>query len=118
MNETTATMEEGAADLSSIRTHVLITYGLLLLGVFTGGLLSIAGVIWAYVKRADAKGTVFESHFSNATKTFWVSVILSILGVLTLVFVVGYIVLLAALVYSLYKYIKGIARAIDSKSFA
>ena len=115
MNETATKTTE--LDTASIRTHTIITYALLTLGCFTGGLLSIAGVIWAYVKRGEAKGTIFESHMSNAIKTFWVGVVLAIVGFLTAMFVVGYLILLAAVIYTLYKYVKGLIKVLDNKAY-
>lgn len=58
-----------------LRVAVLISYGLFGLAVFNG-LTAIVGVVLAYVKRSEARGTVWEGHFSNLITVFWATVIL------------------------------------------
>lgn len=50
-------------------THV--TYALYALGLLTAGLIAVAGLILAYVKADDARGTYIQSHFSWLIRTFW-----------------------------------------------
>ena len=47
------------------------------------GVTAIIGVIIAYVKRRDAVGTIWDSHFNNLILVFWVMVGAAILGFLT-----------------------------------
>lgn len=101
----------------SAKTHAIVAYTLMLLGFFTG-ISFIAGGIWAMVKKSDAQGTIFADHYDNITKSFWVSIVLSIIGALTAVFVIGYVVLLVALVYTLWKLIAGLAKITSDKSFS
>ena len=71
-----------APALSNERLVVALAYGLFLLGLFNP-LLAIVGVIIAYVRKADTRGSVFESHYANLILVFWVALILVflILGV-------------------------------------
>jgi uncharacterized membrane protein len=48
-----------------------VTYALYALGLLSAGLIAVAGLIIAYVKRDDARGTYLESHFSWLIRTFW-----------------------------------------------
>ena len=48
------------------------------------GIVGIAGLIVAYVKRDDAAGTWVNSHFTWLIRTFWWSLLWSVLGWLTL----------------------------------
>ncbi|MFA0350260.1 DUF4870 family protein, partial [Vibrio sp. 10N.222.55.C6] len=91
------------------KTHAIIAYALMLLGFFTG-ISFLAGGIWGIVKKSDAQGTVFADHYDNITKTFFVSIVLTIIGALTAVFVIGYVVLLVAAIYTLWKLIAGLAK--------
>src|SRR5678815_1373819 len=59
---------------SDLRLVAALVYGLYLFAVCTG-ITAIVGVVIAYVKRGDARGTVYESHFSNAITVFWISFI-------------------------------------------
>lgn len=66
---------------SDQRLVASLVYGLYLFGLVTHGLSLIIGVIIAYVKRGDARGTVFESHYSNAITVFWVTAVFWVLFV-------------------------------------
>ena len=70
------------------KTNAIIAYVLLLVGFFTG-LVFIIGGIWAMVKKSDAQGTIFADHYDNIIKTFWVSLILGVIGWLTVVLLFG-----------------------------
>lgn len=101
----------------SAKTHAIIAYALMLLGFFTG-ISFLAGGIWGMVKKSDAKGTIFADHYDNITKTFFVSIALTIIGALTAVFVIGYVFLIAAAIYTLWKVISGLAKITSDKSFS
>ncbi|MFS1467524.1 hypothetical protein BCU33_015815 [Vibrio lentus] len=88
----------------------------MLLGLFTG-IGFLAGGIWGIVKKSDAQGTMFANHYDNITKTFFVSIVLTITGALTAVFIIGYIVLLVAAIYTLWKLIAGLEKITSDKSF-
>ncbi len=98
------------------KTHAIIAYALMLLGFFTG-ISFLAGGIWGMVKKSDAKGTIFADHYDNITKTFFVSLVLTIIGAVTAVFVIGYVILLVAAIYTLWKLIAGLAKITSDKSF-
>jgi uncharacterized membrane protein len=101
------------------RTLAIIVYGLYIAAVFTGGASGLVGVILAYVKRADTKGTPFESHFENAIQAFWIWLIGFVVGILTTwLFFIGFLIMGAAFLYFLYRSIKGLILAIDSKPYA
>jgi uncharacterized membrane protein len=68
----------GASDLRSL---AIVCYALFLLGCING-LTTFIGVIIAYVKRRDASGTIWRSHFDNLIFVFWVMVGVTILGFL------------------------------------
>ena len=80
MNQTTAYREPDA----SLVTVTTVTYALHALGLAIGafgaasvvgsfvfGWPSIIAVVINYVKRADARGTWLESHFTWQIRTFW-----------------------------------------------
>jgi len=78
-----------------IATMAQVVWGLYLASVVVG-ITSVIGVIIAHVKKGDARGTVYESHFSTAIKTFWICLLLGVVST-PLVFV-GVGVLLLVLV--------------------
>ena len=77
------------------------------LGSFLFGWPSIIAVILNYVYRGQAQGTWLESHFRWQIRTFWFGLLWSVLGVLSLVVVVGFAVLFANLVWFIYRIVKG-----------
>ena len=73
----------GEAQQSGLRTTAMICYVLYLLAFITG-LTALVGVIIAYIKKPDARGTVWESHFRSLIVVFWVMFAVLVLGLLTL----------------------------------
>ena len=73
----------GETQHSGLRTTAMICYVLYLVA-FINGVTAIIGVIIAYVKRSDAAGTVWQSHFDNLIFTFWVLLAAFVLMLATL----------------------------------
>lgn len=100
------------------RLMALIVYGLYLTALLSAGIAGIAGVIVAYVKKGETHGTIWESHFDNQISIFWAWFGLCVLGLLTFwVFGLGFLIIGAAFVWFLYRTIKGLVLAIESKPF-
>ena len=105
------------AALENLRIVSIVAYALFL-AVFVSGLSAIAGVILAYVKRGDARGTIYESHLDNLISVFWVSLVVSIVA-LPLVFIgIGFVIYLILVIWYLYRTIKGLIQVLDGKAFA
>ena len=103
-------------DGTSPRTWAIIVWGLYLASFVTVFLTIVVGVIIAYVKRRDLAGTPFESHMTSAIRTFWISVIGSIIGyVLTLV-LIGFAVIFVLVVWLLFRSVRGLIRAVDGRA--
>jgi len=73
----------GAAQQAGLRTAAMICYVLYLIGPFTG-LTAIIGIVIAYIKKSDAVGTIWESHFRNLILVFWVMLAAFVAGLATL----------------------------------
>ncbi|MBZ2169467.1 DUF4870 family protein [Marinobacter sp. F4216] len=106
------------------KVNALIAYGLMVVGFFTG-IFWIIGAVWAMVKKEDAKGSIFEDHFSNIIKTFWFGLGLPILGiVLTFMLLgypilfVGYPILFVVWIWSIYKVVKGLSKITANKAYS
>jgi uncharacterized membrane protein len=121
--EPVMTMNQGsvpAADSSS-RISAIIVYGLYLVGWPCLHLPTVAGLILAYIKRDDARGTLWESHFDNQISIFWTSLVGGIAaGILCLTgigLVVGLPMIAVIVVWFLYRSIKGLLRAIEGRPY-
>jgi uncharacterized membrane protein len=66
---------------TSLRTLAIIGYILFLAAMFNG-LTAVAGVLIAYIKRDEARGTVWYGHFGNLITVFWVMLLGAFAGFL------------------------------------
>jgi len=117
-------------------TAVLLAYGLFAVagvaGLLSSGfhfiaplfhLLGIVGVIVCYVKRDEAQGTWVASHVTWLIRTFWYSLLWSVIGwvvfwVLLIVLIgpiIAVVIWVAAFVWVLYRVIRGYLLFNDSK---
>jgi uncharacterized membrane protein len=85
---------------------VMLVYVLLLASILLW-VTGLVGVIIAYVYKDEAPEWL-QSHYRWQIRTFWISVLYVTVGMLLLVFLVGYAVLLFWLVWFLVRCIKGI----------
>ncbi len=93
-----------------LRTLTHVAYGLYALGFLTGGFLGVAtlaAVVLMYIKRPDTVGTIYAAHFDWLLRTFWWAVLwLALSAIATLIFI-GWLGVVATLVWVLYRLIKG-----------
>ena len=80
---------------------------ILYLAAIVIGLLALIGVIIAYVSRNDAGGWV-NDHYRFQIRTFWIGLLYFAIGTLTAFIVIGWLVLLAALVWWIVRCVKGL----------
>ena len=87
------------------------------------GLIGIAGLVVAYVKRDDARGTWVASHLRWLIRTFWFSFLWGIIGGLVLVTLgliligipIAFLIWAAAAIWVIYRVIRGYLLFKDSK---
>lgn len=109
--------QQPAQQATDPRTLALIVYGLYIAAPLTACGATVAGVILAYIKREEVRGTIWESHFKNAIETFWVCAVMGLMGVITLWALIGFVILAGTAVYFLYRTIKGLLAAIESRHY-
>ena len=79
------------------------------------GLVGIAGLIVAYVKRGDAQGTWVASHFAWLIRTFWYSflwgvvgaIVLLVLGIILIGIPIALLIWAVASIWVIYRVIRG-----------
>jgi uncharacterized membrane protein len=99
--------EKTAEQLAGLRQITLVVYILQALSFFMG-ITAIVGVVINYVKKEDAAGTVYESHFDWQIRTFWWGLVWSVLGfILIFALGLGFIVLFVAWIWAIYRVVKG-----------
>jgi uncharacterized membrane protein len=100
-------MDKTEEQLASLRQLTLVVYILQALSIFVG-VTAIVGVVINYVKKEDATGTLYESHFSWQIRTFWWGLAWSVLGfILIFAFGLGLIVWFVAGIWAIYRIVKG-----------
>ena len=70
------------------------------------GITSIVGVIMASVNKADAP-TWLQTHYRFQIRTFWIGLLYSFIGLLTLIIVVGFFWLIFVFVWWIVRCVKG-----------
>ena len=101
----------------SARGTAILAYILYLVGWPTCHLATIVGLILAYVKRGEVRGTIWESHFDNIINTFWVTLVIGIVAIPLCFIVIGVPLLFGVAIWFLYRTIKGLVRALDNKAY-
>jgi uncharacterized membrane protein len=95
-------------------TLTTVIYALYAASYFVG-ITAIVAIVMNYVKRDDVAGTFLESHFRWQIRTFWFGVLWGVLGTITMVFIIGWIVLAANGIWIIYRIVKGWLRLNDGK---
>jgi uncharacterized membrane protein len=103
-----------AEKLASLKQLTMITYILYAVSAFTG-ITGIIAIIINYVKREDAAGTLYESHFTWQIRTFWWSLLWFVVGCILSLVVVGVFVLIADGIWVIYRIVKGFLNWNDGK---
>lgn len=78
------------------------------------GLIGFIGLVIAYVKRSDARGTWLESHFRWQVRTFWYALLWAAIGWVLIVLLIGLLISPAIWVLTslwiLYRVVRGFLR--------
>jgi uncharacterized membrane protein len=103
---------------TSAQTWAIVVWGLFLASIFSVAFTAIIGVIVAYIKRRDLGGTPFASHMTSAIRTFWITLIVGVIGFVLLLVGIGFIILGLLVLWHLFRVIRGLIRAIDGQPIA
>jgi len=95
-----------AEELAGLKNIAMVVYALQALS-FLWGVTAIIGIVINYVKREDARGTVYESHFEWQIRSFWWGLLWSVVGVILIFVLVGFFILFATWVWMIYRVVKG-----------
>jgi uncharacterized membrane protein len=113
-NSTAASGADRSRDIAGAKTITLVVYALQAAS-FLVGVTWIAAVIINYIKKEDVAGTWLESHFRWQIRTFWYGLLYGVIGGITFFFIVGWLILMADLVWVIYRIVKGWLRLSEGK---
>jgi uncharacterized membrane protein len=95
----------------------LVAHGLIVFAPLVG-IAGVVGVIIAYVKRDDARGTWIDSHFTWLIRTFWWSLLWDMLAVIAFITLIGIpiaiVILVATSIWGIYRLVRGFLYFKDS----
>ena len=101
--------------LQSLKNVTTVIYALYALTLLGAGVTAIVAIVLNYIKLDDARGTWIESHFRWQIRTFWFALLWLVLGALTVLIVIGWIILGVACVWFIYRVAKGWLYLNDNK---
>lgn len=101
---------------SSQRQLTIIIYALYGSAFFLGGIPAIAAIIINYVKRNEIQDPMLASHFTWQIRSFWIALGLAIVGAITTFIGVGFIILMAAAIWNIYRLVRGVLNILDNKA--
>ena len=96
------------------RSITQVIYGLYAASLISGITMFIA-IVLNYVKRDDVVNTLYESHFRWQIRTFWFSILWAVVGGLTAVIFIGFVIWGAAFIWFIYRIAKGWLRLNEGK---
>lgn len=82
---------------------------------FVFGITFFVAVILNYVKRDEVQDTWLATHFRWQIRTFWYVLLWTVLGSITLLLGIGYLILIATALWLIYRIAKGWMRLLDRK---
>ncbi len=98
------TVSEAGGDVAEGRTANLIYILYLLSLIF--GITSLVGLVMAYINKGDAPEWL-QSHYRFQIRTFWIGLLIGVIGAATAVFVVGILILVFLFVWWIARCVKG-----------
>jgi len=102
--------------LQDDKTLPAVVYALTLAGIVTGGLTSVVAVILAYVSRKAAPEWL-QSHYLFMIRTFWLSLLFGLIGLVLSVVGIGIVILAAVGVWIAVRCIMGLSWLLKGQAY-
>ncbi|AVL70774.1 MULTISPECIES: DUF4870 family protein [Oligella] len=97
------------------KNYLLITYIIFAVGILTGGLVTLAGVVMAYLKRDEYQNTRYESHITYLIRTFWIFILYSFISFILSFIFIGVLLAFLTAVWYVIRIVKGMVLFVDNK---
>lgn len=105
---------EQANAIAPLRATTSLVYLLQALS-FLLGFTSVIGVVVNYLRLADVRGTWLETHFAWQIRTFWFQLLWGLIGLVTSVFLIGFLIWAGVYFWTLYRVVKGWANLAEER---
>jgi uncharacterized membrane protein len=103
-----------AQDLDRARNLTQLAYFLYVASLFVG-ITAVAAIIINTIKRDHVAGTWLESHFRWQARTFWFTLMWALIGAITSIIGVGFLIWGVAGIWAIYRIVKGMLSFYDNK---
>ncbi|CRI67696.1 Transmembrane protein [Thiocapsa sp. KS1] len=110
-SEPVAEQADAIAPLKATTSLVYLLQALSFLLGFT----SVIGVVVNYLRLADVRGTWLETHFVWQIRTFWFQLLWGLIGLVTSVFLIGFLIWAGVYFWTLYRVVKGWANLAEER---
>lgn len=97
------------------KNYLLVTYIVFAVGLFTAGVVTLAGVVMAYIKRDEYKNTLYESHVTFLIRTFWISLLYGVISFILSFIGIGIILGILTTIWYVIRIVKGFVTFMDNK---
>jgi uncharacterized membrane protein len=87
--------------------NVKLVYGLYLVSVLVG-LTMLVGLVMAYINRSQVAGSWAESHYTYQIRTFWIGLLYSLISVVLMFVLIGFLLIFAVLIWVFARCIRGL----------
>lgn len=102
--------------LQDDKTLPVVVYALHIASLVTGGLTSVIGVIIAYISRKDAPEWL-ASHYEFQIRTFWLTLLFSVIGLILTPVGIGVVVLVAVGVWLVVRCVMGLSTLLKGQPY-
>jgi uncharacterized membrane protein len=99
-------------------THIIYAMQAICFVLGVTYLIAIIALIINYVKMPDIENTWLKSHFTWQIRTFWFGLLWLIIGALTAILLVGWVILAANYIWLIYRVVKGWIYLNDNKAIS
>jgi uncharacterized membrane protein len=85
--------------------------GLLYAGSYVTGISGIIGIVLAYVWRGETHEPWEATHYTYLIRTFWIGVIAAVIGIVTLILGIGFLIIMAIGIWTLIRVVLSLIKA-------
>lgn len=118
MQDFTNQMQEVNQISEKQKNYLLVTYIVFAAGLLTGGLVTIAGLVMAYLKRTDYTNTIYESHVTYLIRTFWIGLLYGFISFILTFIGIGIVLGILTSIWYIIRVVKGFVGFYDKQPIA
>ena len=115
MQDFTTELQPSGQVTEKQKKYLLVTYIVFAVGLFTGGLITIAGLVMAYLKRSDYDNSIYQSHVTYLIRTFWIGLLYGFISFILTFIGIGIILGLLTTIWYVIRIVKGFVTFYDDK---